>query len=532
MVRIPVTMATQHPDCASQYIPIQREADEAIEALLPQDRGGLGIDEVMIDYEGKITPYHQIVEVAFRILELGLIPGKEVNITPRIPSGSREGIFRQMSVLQGILEVNYKFKIEGYKGAVFEIIHPMTEHYEELVRVKNNLKTLSKIIFATQNTTQKLGPIYIIPLIESVPRLTSVEEIISNFIEYNPELKDSEEGYMRVFLGLSDAALKYGMVPSILSNKIAISDLHHLSEKIALKIHPIIGGGHLPFRGYISYDNKENLVKEYAGVKTVTIQSGLRYDSHKHEVISFINYLKDELQNKKPLSFSLEERVELLNIIGIFSKYYIKTLYQIVEPLSKISEIIPSNRDRLTSFGKLGYSRETPQPAEIAKICADEGVKKELLKLEEHGEIAHPMPRAIRYVASLYSVGIPPEIIGVGRALKELEKYNETILDKLLRYYFPSFGKYLQFAMSFINLNAAAKVFSTKVIENISEDVRYIKEYFNLRPEPNIEHELITNMLSEYFRYVYILGKPVSDSLKEMAKHLILIAGKERRSLG
>ena len=57
LTRISATMATQHPDSASTYIPVQKEPKVALDVLRPRSKDGFGIEEYMIDFEGKMTPY-------------------------------------------------------------------------------------------------------------------------------------------------------------------------------------------------------------------------------------------------------------------------------------------------------------------------------------------------------------------------------------------------------------------------------------------------------------------------------------------
>ncbi|RLG83889.1 MAG: phosphoenolpyruvate carboxylase, partial [Thermoprotei archaeon] len=68
-------MATQHPDSASRYVPVQEEVEEAINYFLDGWAEGLNYDEYKVDYEGKLTPYHQVSQIVLRAVEVGLKPG-------------------------------------------------------------------------------------------------------------------------------------------------------------------------------------------------------------------------------------------------------------------------------------------------------------------------------------------------------------------------------------------------------------------------------------------------------------------------
>ena len=108
-------MATQHPDSASRRVTVSEEPDEAVDCCR---RDGLGCDEYLVDYMGKLTPYHQIgIIVKKMIEETDLVPGEDVYITPRMVSSFREEPFRQLmttlAVVEGIYECYKKFGVQG-----------------------------------------------------------------------------------------------------------------------------------------------------------------------------------------------------------------------------------------------------------------------------------------------------------------------------------------------------------------------------------------------------------------------------------
>jgi phosphoenolpyruvate carboxylase len=138
MGKIPATMFTQHPDSATTYVPVQKEAEEAVKVLMPTRQGGFGIDEYMIDFEGKMTPYVQTSEVVVGLISKGLVPGKDVFITPRIPSVSQETVFRQLMAPMSIMEAYYRIHEEITEPSIVEVIHPMSKSAQELIDTRKH----------------------------------------------------------------------------------------------------------------------------------------------------------------------------------------------------------------------------------------------------------------------------------------------------------------------------------------------------------------------------------------------------------
>ncbi|HAX73995.1 MAG TPA: phosphoenolpyruvate carboxylase, partial [Firmicutes bacterium] len=307
--------------------------------------------------------------------------------------------------------------------------------------------------------------------LEGVPSLVNIDKIINEYYEYmcskNYELKS-----LRVMLARSDSAMSYGIVSSVLAVRIGISTIHKWGQEHDVEIAPILGCGALPFRGHLTAENIENIFKTYAGVKTFTIQSGLKYDHGSEKTKEVVNRLKENnyMENFKLLS---EEDIDLMKeYIGIFSKYYIDLFTKIVPDIVSIGRFIPKNRDRLaTSKSGLQYVREAIDVSEILDLVKDPKLKEELSKLNT--DVNCSVPRAINFTASMYTVGLTPEFMGVGRGLQEInEKYGQSGIDKLIEF-FPQLKADLIFAAKYTNTHISKGI--------VNQESRYIyKEDFKL----------------------------------------------------
>jgi len=180
--RIPATMATQHPDSASTYVPVQKEPEEALDVLKPINKGGFGIDEYMIDFEGKMTPYLQPSEIALRLLSEGLEPGKDVFLTPRIPSVTQETVFRQLMALMAITEAIYRVHGMIPEPHVTGVIHPMSESSNELLETRRRVLAVISLTNKEFGTTIQPDWIHLIPLVEAVPHCLSFPRWWTNIL--------------------------------------------------------------------------------------------------------------------------------------------------------------------------------------------------------------------------------------------------------------------------------------------------------------------------------------------------------------
>lgn len=531
---IPCAMATQHPDSALRYVPVQEEEAEALQCLAPSD-GGLGCDEYMVDYEGKMTPYHQVANIVIKVLdELKLIPGRDVFITPRIPSAEQETIFRQYASILAAVEANYRTRHIG--ASVIEVVHPMTATGAELVDARRRVIAMEEIA-KSASPTASFRRIELIPLFEEVPQQLSTSKMLAEYVRGCRSELGLQTPYLRVFVGKSDSALMYGHIASAIACKLAIADAYAFGAEEGIPTAPIFGGGALPFRGHVTVENIKNILREYSGVRTITVQSGIRYDHGLEKAKQLVKILRQELpKGRKPL-YTEEQRQHMLLICGVFAKHYIQTLSRVAPVVKQLSDILPKQRDRLVRGGKTGYARWGPQTDELAELCKPlaEGAElaKQLLKLKVEDL---ELPRAITYTGSLYTACLPPEFIGTGRGLLELSKRNKDAFEALLKEYYSSLPADLEFAGRFLDLKRAERLLPQEVICDVAKDIDSIRELLGLEFEPDPSYSSMVSIIEPYLSIMRgkaeVLPAMELAKLDPLARDLLSKLGKMRGSLG
>ncbi|HET6499101.1 MAG TPA: phosphoenolpyruvate carboxylase, partial [Coriobacteriia bacterium] len=193
-------------------------------------------------------------------------------------------------------------------------------------------------------------------------------------------LADKPVTDQRVFLARSDTAMNYGAVSAALSNKIALARFDRLSESIGVRLHPIIGMGSAPFRGGLSPRTAEQIGAEYPSVVTFTVQSAFKFDHPPDQVRAACTHLRERrVGAARPID---EERA--LAIIDRYSAAYRARVVELAPQINQMAKHVPARRARKLHIGLFGYAREL-------------------------GGVT--LPRAISFTCSLYSLGLPPELI-------------------------------------------------------------------------------------------------------------------------
>ncbi len=494
MRKIPRVMSTQHPDNVSlpffAETPDMSGEDEIQEAYYAFSH--LGCDEQMWDSEGKEVDDFVVKKLLtryphfFRKRRLG----EEIFLTLRVPNPSveREEAKILVEALESIprsMDAARLFYGEVTSPPIFEVILPMTTSAEELNRVyyfyKNFIsgKQHQAIYPGSVTVAEWVGDflpekIQVIPLFEDVSYMLRADEILREY------LKDKEESYLRVFLARSDPALNYGIVAAVLGNKIALKKFYSLSQELEKELFPILGAGSPPFRGNLSPYTVDYVLSEYSFVETFTVQSAFKYDNPIEDAITAIKRIKNFV--RYPLE-DFDEKLAL-QCIEKTSEEYQDIIEKIANLINLLSRYVPRRRMRKLHVGLFGYSRQ------LGKIT---------------------LPRAIGFCSACYSIGLPPEIIGLSALTRE----------ELLR--LKEIYKNME-----IDLSLAMRYFNPKILEMIPEvkekllKALNLLNTLNLKVETDLDHREITSRIINDLKRENYLG----------LTNLIIEAGLLRRFLG
>ena len=429
MPLIPKVMSTQHPDNASPapfaddtgVLRGDGEVEEAVDVF------ALGCDEQMWDSEGKeadnqvvrklLTGYPDFFQDDIRL-------GADVALTLRVPNPRVERDMRK-SMVEALQSVSSSWDMaegfygDGHVAPIQEVILPLTTSAEELSMVEAYYRKVivgqeDQAVLGGQSVKDWVGEFYpksirVIPLIEDMEHLFYCDLIVEEY------LRDRDLPYQRVFLARSDPALNYGMVAAELILKVGLLRLHNLEVKLGLPLYPIIGAGSAPFRGHLGPTNVERSLAEYPSAQTFTVQSAFKYDYDRDTVRDGIAKILAH-ERTDPVFIDQDRAKE---IIDKSTEEYQARVRDLTGVITSVSAHVPRRRERKMHVGLFGYGRS----------------------LDGVGGVT--LPRAIGFAASLYSIGVPPELLG-------LACLDESDLE-FIRDVYPNMDEDLGVALSFTN---------------------------------------------------------------------------------
>ena len=399
--KIPRCMSTQHPDnVSSPFFAENTELggeDEIQEAYYAFSH--LGCDEQMWDCEGKEVDNFVVkkllskYESFFKERRLG----RDLFITLRVPNPTVEKAEAKI-LLETLESIPRSFDTaksfyQDETPPIFEVILPMTASYKCLNRVYTYYHDFvvgkqsrpfreGDITIADWIGEFKPESLNVIPLFEDMEHMLDAHNIVRDY------LKDKNLEYQRIFLARSDPAMNYGLISAVLLNKIALQRLQKLSQETGVTIYPIVGVGSAPFRGNLRPQTVERVAREYPGAHTFTIQSAFKYDNPPDEVRKAVRKLQER-------TIGVPQEVDEQKCLAILDKYcrvYQSQIVALAGVINAVAKYVPSRRKRKLHIGLFGY------PRSVGGIM---------------------LPRAITFTAALYSLGLPPEILGLNALDKE-----------------------------------------------------------------------------------------------------------------
>lgn len=496
---IPTSMATQHPDNAaapywqkSAFVSTAAELKEAYLCF-----SDLGIDEYNWDWEGKFVDEAVVDRLLHKHFEyFAQHPlGNKKFLTFRLPNPRVEKQFRLARAFMVIVTSSQLAQSLGFTNdPIFETILPLTESATEVIELQKAYRDLVSIDHRLLRMSDGLQHIEIIPLFEQVDTMMHSDNLLRSYISKHVDVFRKKPEYLRPYCARSDPALNSGLVPTMLALRVAFSSYESVERETGVKLFPMVGTGCLPFRGGVTPHTIDETLRSYAGAATLTVQSAFRYDYPQQVVRQAIKALHDKLPRQKAVLVAEQERNMIADAISLFEQPYRHTVEQLAPLINRISRDVPRRRERVQHIGIFGYSR---------------GV----------GSVS--LPRAIPFTAALYSLGIPPELIGTGAGLRALKK--QGLLNEVMHHY-PNVKTDMERAGYFVNKTVVVQL-EKDGIEGLSDDVAAIEQVLGIELGPKT---------SEQQEHVDMAARLYAKAKNERAdlSRMIGYGGKIRKSLG
>jgi len=314
----------------------------------------------------------------------------------------------------------------------------------------------------------------VIPLIEDREHLLGADRIVGEY------LLDKDVAWQRVFLARSDPALNYGHIGAVLLLKIALYRLSRLERRLDVPLYPILGAGSAPFRGNLRPARVAETLREYPSVQTFTVQSAFKYDHAGEEARAGIARINESRRGEA----SAVDETHCRELADKVSARYGECVEAVAPLVNRVAAYVLLRRARRLHIGLYGYSRQL------------------------EGRTGIHLPRAIGFCAALYSIGLPPEILGLGTL---------TASDlATTRQAYATLDQDMEDSLRFL---CEPNLLHLPAI--VREDVRVARERFACVPHRGHE-EIAKRILSD------LRGTGSPDAVAEG----ILEAGKYRRFLG
>ena len=418
-MNVPKCMSTQHPDnvetpayAIDGVLKGEGEVQEAVDIF------AMGCDEQMWDSEGKDVDNRVVAKLLSGYPDFFRqhVLGQDCYITLRIPNPSIEREMRKtlLEALEGVpsaWDVAHEFYGDGVAPPIREVILPFTSSASEMERIysyysryvvgKADMPLVDNYKVSDWVGEMEPRQIGVIPLIEDQDHMLEADIIVGEY------LKDKDVPYQRVFLARSDTALNYGVVAAELMLKAGLQSLERLEKERGIPLYPIIGAGSAPYRGNLTPLNLDRCFQEYPSAHTFTIQSAFKYDFPQDAVRAAISRIMERTRSAAiPIDVARAREV-----IQRFAAEYRRCLRMLAPAVAAVSTLIPRRRERKLHIGLFGYSRA--------------------LEPDEEGQDTIRLPRAIEFCGSLYSLGIPPEILGLAALQHEDKAFLKEVYPSL-----------------------------------------------------------------------------------------------------